>query len=65
MSDNEKVLIAARNFVERFGEDAPAEAKRRAQEMHIFGKAEGYALWMMILEQVKFLVGEGVDETKH
>jgi len=65
MSENEKIRIAAKNFVERFGSDAPAEAKRRAQEMHIFGKADGYATWMLIFEQVKFMVGDGADDTKH
>ncbi len=65
MTENEKTWMAARNFVERFGDDAPAEAKRRAQEMHIFGKAEGYATWMKILEQVKVLLNDGTEETQH
>ncbi len=65
MTKNEKTWTAARNFVERFGNNAPAEANRRAQEMHIFGKAEGYATWMKILEQVKILLGDGAEKTKH
>ncbi len=65
MTENEKTLTAARNFIERFGKNAPAEAVRRAQEMHIFGKAEGYATWMKILEQVKILLGDGTEETRH
>ncbi len=64
MTEDEKTLTAARNFVERFGRDAPAEAVRRAQEMHIFGKAEGYATWMKILEKVKLLLDDG-EETRH
>lgn len=64
MTESEKTLTAARNFIERFGEDAPAEANRRAQEMHIFGKAEGYATWMKILEQVKILLGDSAEKTK-
>ncbi len=64
MTKNEKTLTAARNFIERFGKDAPAEANRRAQEMHIFGKAEGYATWMKILEQVKILLGDSAEKTK-
>ncbi len=65
MTENEKTWTAARNFVERFGRDAPAEANRRAQEMHIFGKAEGYATWMKILEQVKVLLVDGAEKSKH
>ena len=60
MIENTKIPLAARNFVDRFGEDAPAEAQRRAREMKIFGKAEGYHTWMEIYELVKILVeGEG------
>ena len=65
MTENEKTLMAAKNFVERFGKDAPAEANRRAQEMQIFGKAKGYATWMKILEQVRVLLGDGTEETRH
>jgi hypothetical protein len=63
MTEPEKISVAARNFLERFGENAPAEAKRRAQEMHLFGRAEGYATWMSILEEVKTLIAGGTEET--
>ncbi len=65
MIGNDKTLIAAKNFFKRFGENAPAEAKRRAQEMHLFGKAKGYATWMSILEEVKAMVAERTGETRH
>ena len=65
MIENEKTLAAAKNFVERFGPDAPAEAVRRAHEMHNFGKAESYATWMKILEQVRILLGDGAEKTRH
>lgn len=65
MIENYKTSIAAKNFFERFGNDAPAQAKRRAQEMRIFGKTKGYATWMMILEEVKALVDAKNSETRH
>lgn len=65
MTGNDKTLIAAKNFFKRFGNNAPAEAKRRAQEMHLFGKAKGYATWMLILEEVKAMVAAETGETRH
>ena len=56
MIETTKIPLAARNFVERFGENAPEEARRRARERKLFGKAEGYDTWMLIYEQVKILV---------
>ncbi|MCH8237313.1 MAG: hypothetical protein IIC06_03975 [Proteobacteria bacterium] len=64
MIEPTKIPIAAKNFVERFGEKAPAEAQRRAREMRLFGKAEGYDTWMLIYEQVKILVEGGSKKTK-
>lgn len=64
MIEPAKIPIAARNFVERFGENAPAEAQRRAREMRLFGKAESYDTWMLIYEQVKVLVEGGSKKTK-
>lgn len=65
MTEDEKTSIAAKNFFKRFGKKAPEEAKRRAQEMHLFGKAEGYATWMSIFEEVTAMVAEGTGETRH
>ncbi len=65
MIKNANIPVAAKNFIERFGEDAPAEAKRRAQEMHIFGKANGYATWMLIYEEVKALLEGSNGNTRH
>ena len=65
MTENEKTWTAARNFIKRFGKDAPTEANRRIQEMQIFGKAEGYATWIKILEQVNILLGDSAEETRH
>ncbi|HJO74938.1 MAG TPA: hypothetical protein QGH84_06975 [Rhodospirillales bacterium] len=61
MIETNKTAFAAKNFFKRFGKDAPAEAKRRAQEMRLFGKAEGYATWMQIFEQVKAMAADEDD----
>tara|TARA_B100000315_G_scaffold219315_1_gene221169 strand:- start:39 stop:320 length:282 start_codon:yes stop_codon:yes gene_type:complete len=59
ISEFKKASIAARKFVKRFGNNAPAEAKRRAQEMQLFGRAKGYAAWKSILEEVEALINGG------
>ncbi|MBC8339070.1 MAG: hypothetical protein H8E39_10310 [Alphaproteobacteria bacterium] len=60
-----KITAAARNFLERYGEDAPAQAKRRAQEMHLFGRAKGYATWMQILKEINSLLDGNSEEILH
>lgn len=51
-----KIPLAARNFVDRYGKDAPAQAKRRAEELQRAGQADGHVTWMRIYEEVKRLV---------
>ncbi len=64
MTKDTKIPQAARNFVDRFGTDAPAEAKQRANELKEAGNAEGHNTWMLIYEQVKRLVEDGVERPK-
>ncbi len=54
-----RITAAARNFVERFGKQAPAEAKRRIDELRSAGNADSAATWMQIYEEVKALVESG------
>lgn len=61
MTGNTRISAAAKNFVERFGDDAPAEAKRRAQELRFAGNAASATTWMQIYEEVKVLVAH--DDT--
>ncbi len=65
MTKDTKIPQAARNFVDRFGKDAPAEAKQRANELREAGNAEGHNTWMLIYEQVKRLVEYGSEGLKH
>ncbi len=65
MTKDTKISQAARNFVDRFGKDAPAEAKKRANELREAGNSEGHNTWMLIYEQVKFLVEDGTEGLKY
>ena len=65
MTKDMKIPQAARNFVDRFGKDAPAQAKQRANELREAGNAEGHNTWMLIYEQVKRLVEDGTEGLKH
>ena len=65
MTGSEKTSVAAGNFFKRFGATAPAEAKRRAREMHLFDRAEGYVTWMLFLKHVKAPFAYGAEETLH
>ncbi len=65
MTKDTKIPQAARNFVDRFGKNAPAEAKLRADELREAGNFEGHNTWMLIYEQVKRLVEDGTEGLKH
>ncbi len=65
MTKDTRIPQAARNFVDRFGKDAPAEAKQRANELQEAENAESYKTWMLIYEQVKRLVEDGSEGLKH
>jgi len=59
MTRDSRIFDAAKNFVERFGDDAPAEAKRRAEELRRAGNVASAATWMQIYEEVRVLVERG------
>ncbi|HJO74161.1 MAG TPA: hypothetical protein QGH84_02970 [Rhodospirillales bacterium] len=65
MTKDGNIPQAARNFVDRFGKDAPAEAMQRAYELREAGNEEGHTTWMQIYEQVKRLVEDGGGGFKH
>ena len=45
--------------MERFGKDAPRQAKIRANELRAAGHVDEYDIWMSIYTEVKSLLGEG------
>ncbi len=65
MTKDTKIPQAARNFVDRFGKDAPAEAKQRANELREAGNVEGHNTWMLIYERVQRLVEDDSEGLKH
>jgi hypothetical protein len=64
MTKDPKITLAAKNFFERFGNDAPAEAKKRAEELQTAGNTSGHATWIQIYEEVRALA-DGKDRTMH
>ena len=48
LSVDRECKLAARKFIERFGEDAPRQARIRAAELEAAGYLEGYRSWMDI-----------------
>jgi len=64
MTRDTKISVAAKNFVERFGDDAPAEAKRRAEELRQAGNVDSAVTWTQIYEEVRILVERG-SKTAH
>ena len=64
MTKDVNIPLVSRNFVVRFGKKAPAEAKRRANELKEAGNAQGHYTWLLIYEQVKRLVEDGVERPK-
>ncbi len=65
MTKDTKIPQAARIFVDRFGKDAPVEAKQRANKSREAGNVEGHNSWMLIYEQVQRLVEDDKEGLKH
>ena len=62
-NEAEKIRRAARNFIDRFGKEAPERAKRRADELRDAGNSGGYATWLRICDELSDLIGDGADKT--
>lgn len=52
MSEEMPIHHAARQLIERYGVDAPRQARLRANELAAAGDAEGHRLWHDIGETV-------------
>ena len=53
---DDKILLAAQQFVERYGLDAPQQAVLRADELSLEGAALEAAMWMRISKAAKALL---------
>ena len=49
--------LAARKFIERFGDDAARQASIRAKELRAAGDDEGHESWLSILREIKTISG--------
>lgn len=52
ITDRAELRVAARKFIERFGDQAPFQAARRAEELLSFGDYQGRTLWQLIYREV-------------
>ena len=66
MTDNEnEIQNAAKNMIERYGDNALKEIDLRILELELRNQQEALRLWREIRERVKFLANAPLDNTKH
>lgn len=64
MAKPDDIQEAARHFIRRYGEDAPRQAKMRADELRVTGHAEAHALWESIYRAITLLLTNASDKTR-
>ena len=66
MTDNDQeILSAAENMIERYGENALQEVELRVLELESWNQQDALRLWYEIRERVSFLVKSQTDDSKH
>ena len=60
-----KVLSAAENMIERYGEDAPLQIEQRIAELKAQGETDALELWRLVREAVELLLQNPSDSTQH
>jgi hypothetical protein len=66
MTDNDQeILSAAENMLERYGDSALQEVDLRVLELESRNQQEALRLWYEIREKVRLLVNIPTDNTKH
>ena len=66
MANNEKeIQIAAKNMIDRYGDNALREIDMRVVELESRNQQEALRLWREIRKRVKFLVDTSTGNTKH
>ena len=66
MTDNDQeILSAAENMIERYGDSALLEVDLRVLELESRNQQEALRLWYEIREKVRLLVNIPTDNTKH
>jgi hypothetical protein len=66
MTDNDQeILSAAENMIERYGDSALQEVDLRVLELESRNQQEALRLWYEIREKVRLMVNIPTDNTKH
>ena len=66
MTDNDQeILSAAENMIERYGENALQEVELRVLELESRNQQEALRLWREIRKRVELLVVPSTGNTKH
>jgi hypothetical protein len=58
MRHNSEIRTIAELWIERYTDEAVAEARRRLDELKEHGQDEAYTLWLEIYSETKNLVNE-------
>lgn len=53
-----ETVVSAEIFIEKYGRDAPRQAKLRADELIAFGNHQGGELWLDIYKQTLTILNE-------
>jgi hypothetical protein len=59
MADDHEIWQSAQEMVNRYGDNALREIKKRIRELDQAGETEARAIWKMILEAAKALLDTG------
>ena len=66
MTNNEKEIeIAAKNMIDRYGDNALREVDLRVLELDSRNQQEALRLWCEIRKRVELLVATSIGNTKH
>jgi hypothetical protein len=66
MTDNEKkIQTAAKNMIDRYGDNALREVDLRVLELESRNQQEALLLWLEIRKRVELLAEPSTGDTKH
>ena len=65
MADDHEIWQSAQEMIDRYGDKALREIKKRIRELDQAGKIEACLTWQKILEAAKALLASGNRHQKH
>ena len=63
--DDQEILSAAENMVERYGDNALQEVELRVLELESRNQQDALRLWYEVRKRVKILVKPATDKSQH